>query len=88
MPKKSWASDEQQTWLLGHLLDFRNAQDSKTIPTFFTELYENFLKLWPLSAPDAEELSKADGIEEKAKTDKQKFLETVSGSFPLIYSVS
>ena len=88
MPKKSWAKEEQQTWLMGHLVDFRKAQEAKTTPSFFIDLYQNYLEKWPLSAPNAKELSEADGNEEKAKTDKQKLLETVSGSFTLIYSVA
>jgi hypothetical protein len=81
MPKKSWASEEQQTWLLGQLADFRQAQEAKITPSFFTELYQKFHEEWPLASPDADDISKAEGNEEKAKTIKQKTSETVSGSF-------
>jgi hypothetical protein len=81
MPKKTWASDEQQTWLFSQLADFRLAQEAKTTPNFFTELYEKFHKNWPLADLSANEISEADGNEEKAKTVKQKASETVSGSF-------
>ena len=87
MPKKTWASEEQQSWLLAQLADFRQAQESKTTPSFFIELYENFHEEWPLASPNAEDISKADGNEEKAKTLKQKASEQVSGSF-IIYSVA
>jgi hypothetical protein len=83
MPKKSWASKGQQTWLLAQLADFRLAQEAKTTSNFFIDLYEKFHAEWPLSAPSADELSKADGNEEKAKTDKQKATELVSGLFTL-----
>ena len=80
MPKKSWASEEQQTWLLAQLPDFRQAQEAKTTPIFFTELYQKFHEDWPLASPNAEEIFKADGNEEKAQTLKQKASEHVSCS--------
>jgi hypothetical protein len=78
MPKKSWASEEQQTWLFAKLPEFRQAQEAKTTPGYFIELYQNFHDVWPLAPPNADELSKADGSEEKAITDKQKASEHVS----------
>ena len=83
MPKKTWASDEQQTWLSDQLADFRKAQEAKTTAGFFIELYQNFHDTWPPAPPNAEELSKADGSEEKAITDKLKASELVSISFSL-----
>jgi hypothetical protein len=80
MPKKSWASDEQQTWLFAQLADFRQAQEGKTTPNFFIDLYEKFHTKWPLAAPNANEINEADGNEEKAKTLKQKASENVGGS--------
>jgi hypothetical protein len=89
MPKKSWTSEDQQTWLLAKLPDFRQAQEAKTTPTFFSELYNKFHEEWPLASPNADEISKADGSEEKAKTDKQKASEQVSGFLTTtIYSVA
>ena len=88
MPKKSWASKEQQTWLLAQLADFRQAQEAKTTPSFFSELYQTFHEQWPLASPNADEISEADGIEEKAKTLKQKAREHVSDFFTTIYSVA
>jgi hypothetical protein len=87
MPKKSWASEEQQTWLLAQLADFRQAQEAKTTPSFFIELYQKFHEEWPLASPDAEKISKADGNEEKAKTLKQKASKQVSGCLTIIHSV-
>jgi hypothetical protein len=81
MPKKTWASDEQQTWLFAQLADFRQAQEEKTTPNFFIELYEKFHIKWPLAAPNANEIKEADGNEEKALTLKQKASENVGGSF-------
>ena len=81
MPKKSWASDEQQTWLLAQLGEFRQAQVEKTTPSFFTDLYKKFHEEWPLAPPNADEISKSDGNEEMAKTIKQKASENVSRSF-------
>ena len=88
MPKKTWTSDEQQSWLFAHLTDFRQSQEVKTTPSFFRELYENYHEKWPLSLSDADELSNTDGNEEKAKTLKQKASELVSGSFIPIYFVT
>ena len=88
MPKKTWASDEQQSWLFAQLADFRQAQEAKTTPSFFRELYENYHEKWPLSPPDADDLSNADGNEEKAITLKQKASELVSGPFIPIYFVT
>jgi hypothetical protein len=45
MPKKSWASEEQQTWLSDQLADFRKAQEAKTTAGFFMELYQSFMIL-------------------------------------------
>jgi hypothetical protein len=59
MPKKSWASEEQQTWLLAQLGDFRQAQEAKTTPGFFIKLYKNFHETWPLAPANADEISKA-----------------------------
>jgi predicted metal-dependent hydrolase len=87
MPKKSWASEKQQTWLLSKLADFRQAQEAKTTPSFFLELYQKFHDQWPLASPDADEISKADGNMEMAKTLKQKASEQVSGFFTTICSV-
>jgi len=84
MPKKSWASEEQQTWLLAQLANFRQAQEAKTTPIFFTDLYQKFHEEWPLASPNADKISKADGSEEKAKTVKQKASENVSGLFNTI----
>ena len=86
MPKKSWASDEQQTWLLAQLADFRQAQESKTTPTFFITLYQKFHEQWPLASPNTDEISQVDGNEEKAKLIKQKASEHVSHSFTIIFS--
>jgi ATP-dependent helicase/DNAse subunit B len=84
MPKKTWASEEQQTWLLAQLADFRQAQEAKTTPTFFADLYQKFHEEWPLASPNADEISKADENEEMAKTVKQKASENVSGSLTII----
>jgi hypothetical protein len=88
MPKKSWASEDQQTWLMEQLADFRQAQEAKSTPSFFTELYPKFHARWPLASPNADEISKADGNEEKAKTLKQKVSEQVSGFPTTIYPVA
>ena len=86
--KKSWASKEQQTLLLAQLAYFCQAQEVKMTSSFFIELYQNFHEEWPLASPDAEEISKSDGNEEKAKTLKQKASELVSGSLTIIHSVA
>ena len=88
MPKKSWASKEQQTWLLARLADFRQAQETKTTPSFFSDLYQKFHEQWPLASPNSNEISEADGNDEKAKTLKQKASEHVSDSFTTKYSVA
>jgi hypothetical protein len=80
MPKKSWASEQQQTWLLTQLANFLQAQEAKTTPSFFIKLYQKFHKEWPLASLNAKEISKADANEEKAKTLKQKASKQVSGS--------
>jgi hypothetical protein len=49
-------------------------------PSFFVELYQKFHEEWPLTSPNAKEISKADANKEKAKTLKQKASEQVSGS--------
>ena len=88
MPKNSWASEEQQTWLLAHLSAFHQAQEAKTTQGFFIELYQKFHEQWPLASPNSDKISKADGNEEKAITLKLKASEHVSGSFTVIYSVT
>ena len=81
MPKKSWASLEQQTWLLAQLADFHQAQEAKSTPTFFLELYKNFHEKWPLAFPSTKEISKVEGNEEQPQTLKQKASENVSWVF-------
>ena len=88
MPKKTWASDKQQSWLFAQLADFCQAQEAKTTPSFFRKLYENYHERWPPSPPNADELSNADENEEKAKILKQKASELVSGPFIPIYFVT
>ena len=88
MPKNSWASEEQQTWLLAHLSTFHQAQEAKTTQGFFIELYQKFHEQWPLASPNSDKISKADGNEEKAITLKLKASKQVSGSFTVIYSVT
>jgi hypothetical protein len=83
MPKKSWASPEQQTWLLAQLADFRQAQEAKTTPTFFLGLYKKFHEKWPLASPSTEEIFKVEGNEEQAQTLKQKASENVSWVFAI-----
>ena len=85
MPKKSWASKEQQTWLLAQLSP---GSGDETTPSFFSELYQKFQEQWPLASPNLNEISEADGSEEKAKTLKQKASEHVSDSFTTKYSVA
>lgn len=86
MPKKSWASNEQQTWLFEQLADFRLAQESKAIPSYFLDIYGKFHEKWPVAPPNAAEISEAEENEEKARTDKVKASEKVSGSFLSIFS--
>jgi hypothetical protein len=81
MPKRSWASKEQQDWLYAQLPGFRKAQETKTTPSFFAGIYQEFHAQWPVPAPTAEEIAADDGNEEKAKTTKEKASESVSGSF-------
>lgn len=81
MPKWSWASKEQQDWLFALLPDFRKAQEAKTTPSFFTEIYQEFHAKWPVPSPTAEEIAADDGNEEQAQTTKEKASESVSGWF-------
>lgn len=84
MPKRSWASKQQQDWLYAQLPDFRKAQETRATPSFFAEIYEEFHAKWPVPAPTADEIAAEDGNEEKAKTTKEKASENVSRSFPCI----
>jgi hypothetical protein len=65
---------------LAQLANFRQAQEAKTTPSFFIKLYQKCHEEWPLASPDAKEIFKADGNEEKVKNLKQKASEQVSGS--------
>jgi hypothetical protein len=78
MPKKSWASKEQQDWLYGQLADFRIAQEAKTTPSFFAKIYQDFHAQWPLSSLTTEEIAADDGNTELAQTTKEKASESVS----------
>ena len=81
MPKKSWASKEQQDWLYDNLPDFRLAQEAKSTPSFFSKLYEDFHAKWPLAPLTAEEIAADQGNPELAQTNKEKASETVSNGF-------
>jgi hypothetical protein len=85
MPKKSWASKEQQDWLFAQLADFRIAQEAKTTPIFFAKIYQEFHAQWPLSSATAEEIDAEDGNTELAETTKEKASESVSDGF--LYSI-
>jgi len=82
MPKKSWASEEQQTWLLAQLADFRLAREAKTTPNYLTDLYQKFHEVWPPVLKYRRNFKSRN--EEKAKTVKQKASETVSGLYTSI----
>jgi hypothetical protein len=81
MPKKTWANKSQMDWLASQLPEFRSAQESKTVPDFFSRLYAEYYKQWPLPAPTSQEIAEAEGDKEKAKTAKQKANESVSNYF-------
>jgi hypothetical protein len=85
MPKKSWASVDQQNWLFAQLAEFRQAQDAKTTPSFFTKIYQQFHDEWPVDSPTTTEIADAEGSEEHAKTVKEKASESVSGWFRHIF---
>jgi hypothetical protein len=81
MPKKSWASKEQQEWLYTQLPDFRISQEAKTTPSFFLKIYQEFHAKWPVTPSTAEENAVDTGNEEQAQTTKQKASENVSDCF-------
>jgi hypothetical protein len=81
MPKKSWTSKEQLDWLSAQLPAFRIAQEAKTTPSFFTEIYQEFHAQWPLSPLTAKEIAADDGNTELAQTTKEKASESVSNGF-------
>jgi hypothetical protein len=81
MPKKSWASKEQQDWLYAQLPNFRIAQEAKTTPSFFSNIFQEFHAKWPVPSPTAKEIAADDGSQEQAQTTKEKASESVSDSF-------
>ena len=81
MPKKSWASKEQQDWLYAQLPNFRIAQEAKTTPSFFSKNFQEFHAQWPVLSPTAKEIAANGGSEEQAQTTKEKASESVSDSF-------
>jgi hypothetical protein len=85
MPKKSWASKEQQDWLFTNLPDFRIAQEAKSTPSFFSKLYEDFHAKWPLAPLTTEEIAADEGNQELAQTNKEKASESVSNVFSYMY---
>ncbi|KAF8223893.1 hypothetical protein L208DRAFT_1314754 [Tricholoma matsutake] len=72
MPKAAWTTPEQHAWLYNLLAGFREAQESKTVPTFLAKVYEDFHNKWPANAPSAKEIEFAKGNEEHAKLLKLK----------------
>jgi hypothetical protein len=81
MPKKSWASVDQQNWLFAQLAEFHQAQDAKTTPSFFAQIFNQFHDQWPVDSPTMTEIADAEGNEEQAETVKEKASESVSGWF-------
>ena len=55
MPKKLWASKDQQDWHYAQLPDFCITQEAKTTPSFFFKIYKEFHAQWPVPSPIAEE---------------------------------
>ena len=78
MPKKLWASKDQQDWLYAQLPDFSITQEAKTTPSFFSKIYKEFHAQWPVPSPTAEEIATNDGNKEQAQTIKEKASESVS----------
>ena len=78
MPKAAWTTPEQHAWLYNLLAGFREAQESKTVPTFLAKAYEDFHDKWPADAPSAKEIEFAKGNEEHAKLSKLKLTEKVN----------
>ncbi|KAF8222617.1 hypothetical protein L208DRAFT_1321478 [Tricholoma matsutake] len=72
MPKAAWTTPEQHAWLYNLLAGFREAQESKTVPTFLAKVYKDFHDKWPADAPSAKEIEFAKGNEEHRKLLKLK----------------
>ncbi|KAF8234226.1 hypothetical protein L208DRAFT_1128510, partial [Tricholoma matsutake] len=72
-----WMTPEQHAWLYNLLAGFCEAQESKTVPTFLAQVYEDFHNKWPADAPSAKEIEFAKGNEEHAKLLKLKTSEKI-----------
>jgi hypothetical protein len=72
MPKKKWATLEQEAWLQERLSDFLHAQQQKTTTTFFPPIYEAWYKMYPRPAPTAEEIEEAGAMAKAQAVIKKK----------------
>jgi len=74
MGRRRWTTDEQGTWLTGHLDAFIESQLAKTTAKdFFPKVIKEWHKAWPLPDPMQEELAAAKSPEDaiKKKTTKE-----------------
>ena len=73
MGRCRWTTDEQGTWLAGHLDAFINSQLAKTTAKdFFPGVIKEWHKVWPLPDPTQEELAAAKSPEDTIKKKKTK----------------
>ena len=72
---------------IGPIVQLSASTGGENHTRFFHQLFQKFHEQWPPASPNADEISKADGNEEKAITLKQKASKQVSGSFTIIYLV-
>lgn len=52
MAGSTWTNPDQVVFLTKRLIAFVEAQDAKTLPTFWTNIWHNFFLQWP--TPDSE----------------------------------
>jgi len=68
-----WTTDEQGTWLAGHLDTFINSQLVKmTTKDFFPKVIMVWHKAWPLPDPTQEELAAVKSPEDAIKKKRMK----------------
>ena len=73
MTRRKWTSDEQEDWLKAWLSSFMEAQAKRTTTSeFFPKTLAEWRKAWPVPEPTADELAKANNVEDALKKKRSR----------------
>ncbi|KIJ90796.1 hypothetical protein K443DRAFT_116087 [Laccaria amethystina LaAM-08-1] len=82
MTRRQWTTPEQADWLKERLAAFVDSQANRTtMKEFFPQILKDWRILWPLAQPTADEIAKANNVEDAVKNKKIKDDERIKAWF-------